>query len=391
MYPHQIERLSEALGRSGLKALIATAPANIAYISGFASPDGSAFLARRFAVFTTDGTALVVPALDLSAVLAEGVEVDHVVCFGSLGARVTAPASAAEFTSRAEIAAEALPGPVEALGAALDRLGIEEGAVGLDASRLTHEAWRLLVDGLSRTRILEASRHLAWARRVKGPYEIECLGHALRIAEEALDVVIQTIERGATEREMATLYATEVLKRGGWPYPPVVAVGERTAIPAPSPADTELRPGAPVRFDVGCVHKGYSASLARTAVLGEPAPSLETMYRAVQAGLEAATAAVMPGGTAGRVLAAGVEAVCASGFPRYALDRAGHGIGLERCEAPELGPDDAAILDLGEVLLVEMPYYEPGSIGVAARDTVLVTSAGGRALNRSHHGLITLD
>ena len=52
MYPHQAERLTAALERHKLDALVAASPANIAYITGFSS------LARR--VYPTQETYAVV-------------------------------------------------------------------------------------------------------------------------------------------------------------------------------------------------------------------------------------------------------------------------------------------------------------------------------------------
>ena len=83
MYPHQAERLQGALERQRLDALIAASPANVAYVTGFSS------LARRvypmletYAVVTRDATALVVPTIDLLAVLESDVDVNHVACHG---------------------------------------------------------------------------------------------------------------------------------------------------------------------------------------------------------------------------------------------------------------------------------------------------------------------
>src|SRR5262245_9606251 len=63
VYPHQAERLTEVLARAGLDALIATSPANVAYVTGYASPVATA--SGRFAIFSSHGTALVVPAAEL--------------------------------------------------------------------------------------------------------------------------------------------------------------------------------------------------------------------------------------------------------------------------------------------------------------------------------------
>lgn len=390
MYPHQAERLSEALERARLGALVATSPGNIAYLTGFRRSTEAGVPAPMFGIFTRQGTALVLPAMDAPMVATDAV--DHVVCFGEFHAAFPDPPTVEARRLEAIVRTPA-GGPAEAVAAALERLGIFGGSVALDESRLTHQAWTDLADRLAGTgiTIVAGAGHLGVARRVKGPYEIECLGHALRAAEEALDVVIQTIERGMTEREAATLFTAEVVKRGGRPYPPMIAMGERSGIPAPWPTDRALRAGDFVRFDVGCVYNGYCSSVGRTAVLGAPAARQEAAYRAVQAGLETAIAAVAAGVPAARVFDTAMAAVRADGLPQYERDGIGHGIGLEPHEPPELAHGSGTPLELGEVLCIETPYYEIGALGVSVKDTVLVTSAGARVLNRSRHDLVVLD
>jgi Xaa-Pro dipeptidase len=387
MYPHQAERLCDALDRAGLAALVGTSPANLAYIAGFRRQLERSFGSHQFAVFTPRATALVLPVADSPTIVAEGADADEVMQFDP----VPMAGSPASDRRPRDSGSRETAGAVAALATALERLGVRHGPIGLDESWLTHSAWKRLVEGLPGIHVVAASHHLAAARRVKGPYEIECLGHALRISEEALDVVIQTIERNTTEREAATVFGVEVLKRGAWPRPPIVAVGQRAAIPAPTPTDAPLRPGALVRFDVGCLYKGYHASVARTAVLGEPTQQHETAYKALQASLEAATAEMTAGTSVGRVFLSAVDVVRASGLPEHAGTIVGHGIGLDPYEPPALGPDHEPLLELGEVVCLEVSFYDPGAAGLSARDTILVTSAGGRALNRSHHGLVVLD
>jgi Xaa-Pro aminopeptidase len=388
VYPHQAERLSEALERARLDALVATSPENIAYLTGFRRSTEAGVPAPVFGIFTRQGAALVLPAMDVPMVSTDAI--DHVVCFGEFHAAFPDPPTAE--AQRLEAIVRAAAGnPAEAVAAALERLGIFQGSVGLDESRLTHQAWTDLADRLAGIKIVAGAGHLGAARRVKGPYEIECLSHALRVAEEALDVVIQMIERGTTEREAATLFTTEIVKRGGRPYPPMIAMGERSGIPAPWPTDRALRAGDLVRFDVGCAYNGYCSSVGRTAVLGEPATRQEAAYRAIQGGLETAVAAVTAGGAAARVFDMAMSAVRANGLSQYERGDIGHGIGLEPHEPPDLASGSGTPLEMGEVLCLETSYYEIGTMGVSVKDTVLVTSAGARVLNRSRHDLVVLD
>jgi Xaa-Pro dipeptidase len=387
VYPHQTERLTEALTRGRLGALVATSPDNVAYLTGRRGFTEGLYDARTFAVFTPKATALVVPAIDVPAVVAEAVDVDHVVCHGELVAAFPERQSA-EVRRIQEIVSATASSPADALVAALALTGIRGESVGLDESRLGPAAWQDLVARLSGLEAVPAAEHLAEARRVKSPYEIECLDRALRIAEEALDVVIQALERGMTERDAAMLYAGEIVKRGASPLRAVVAMGNRTWIPAPRPTDRALRSGDLVRFDVGAMHTGYCGSVARTAVFGEPTPQVERAYLALQTGLEAASDAARPGTSAGHIVE---TAVRAEGLPHDACPLLGHGIGLASLERPELAAGGVAIIEAGEVLCVEAPYYDIGSMGLAVRDTLLITSAGARAMNRSRHDLVVLD
>jgi Xaa-Pro aminopeptidase len=390
MYPHQAERLTQTLDRAGLDALVATAPENVAYVTGFRSVTEAVFHTQQLAVFARGGTALVTPAIDPPSIVADGADANHVVCFGGFLAQFAEPASA-EVRRVREILAARAASPADALARALDALGVTGGAVGVDETRLTPDGWKRITDRLGDLRVVNGAGLFLEARRVKAPWEIECLDRALRICEEALNEVIQMLKPGVTEREALRVWEAEVIKREAAPLPAVIATGSRAAIPAPWPTERALRPGDLVRFDVGCVYRGYCGTVARVAVMGEPGSRETAAFDAVQAGLEAAVRAVKPGVAAGRVHAAAVEAVRAGGLERYERIHVGHAIGLEPYERPKLSAGNETALEVGEVFRVEIPYFEIGALGLNVKDTVLVTTGGTRLMNRSHHGLVVLD
>src|SRR5262249_55416315 len=134
----------------------------------------------------------------------------------------------------------------------------------------------------------------------------------------------------------------------------------------------------PARFDVGCTYKGYCSSVGRTAVLGQPSPQQENAYGWVQAGIEAATAAVKAGVTAGHVFDRTAEAFRANDRPRFERESVGQGIGLSPCKRPELASDNEVPLQLGEVLQLEVTCIEMSSMSARVTDTILVTSTGAR-------------
>lgn len=389
MYPHQTERLTAVLEREGLEALVATTPANLRYVTGFRSLVEAVFHTRQFAVFGRRGTALVVPAVDVVPIVLDAVPVDHIVCFGGFVLPASdRPAPGAE-RLHAILEARAKD-PGEALVRALDALDVRSGRVGVDDGGVPPPLWTMLIERLAPRAVVPAFDHFLAARRVKAPYELECLERALHIAEEALNSVIQVLKPGVTEREAIGLYEAEVLKRGAETYPAIMVFGERSAIPAPWPTDRALRSGEIIRFDLGCVFKGYYGSVARSAVTGMPDERQQQASEAVEAGLEAALATIKPGVPAARVHQAAIEAARKSlpGFVRYQV---GHGIGLEPYERPKLGEGVATQLEAGEVLRVDVPYWKPGWGAVHLRDTVLVTTRSHHVLNRSARGLLVLD
>ncbi len=390
MYPHQIDRLTGTLEGEGLAALIGTTAENVFYMTGFRSLNHGTFRTPQFAIWTPRGTALVVPAVDVPAIMADAIEVDHVVSFGGFVCSYV-DTLAPEHRHVRERTEARVQSPAHGLAAALDALGVREGRLGLDEGNVARAAWDRISSHLAAYTVIPAAAALLTTRRVKSPYEIECLARALGIVEEALNAVVQMLKPGVTEREAAALYESEVLRRGAAFSPSSVAFGERTWIALPPPTERALKTGELIKLDVGGIHKGYHASLARTAVMGAPNPRQIAAAEAVQAGLEAGIDAVKPGATAGQIYEAVMSAARGAGLPGFARGHVGHAIGLEPYERPKLDAGKSTTLEAGEVLRIEVPHLEVGWAGVAMRDTVLVTTRGSSVLNRSARGLVVLD
>ncbi len=391
MYPHQAERLAAALATGGLDALVATTPANIAYITGLGSLVQALYPQLEFfAVSAASGTALVVPTIEAATVVSEAVRADHLQCHGPF---VYAAGERSDEISRRihALATAATPTAAAALAGALTALGVRRGRIGLDEGGLTPSRWRRLAAELGAYELMETGAALTEARAVKGPWEIECLERALGIAEEALNQVVQMLKPGVTEREAARLFEEELGRRGASPYSTTILFGERGAFPAAPPSERGLRMGDLVRFDVGCLFKGYRSDLGRTAIMGEPTARQERAWNAIAAGLEAAVDEIKPGATGALVFQRAIAAAREAGLPGYDRHHVGHGIGLEAFEPPRLAADSQAVLEAGMVLRVETPYYEPGWGGLHAKDTVLVSLKGSQSMNRSARGLVMLD
>ena len=390
MYPHQAERLGAELERQRLDALVASSPANVAYVSGFSS------LARRvyptqetYAVVTRDATALVVPTIDVLAVLESDVDVNHLACHGRFHLDVE---GARDQTARhfAAVVAEPAATAADALVQVLRALGVRTGRVGLDDALLPSATVAAVREALRGYTVESGSEALASARLVKSPFELDALQRALHVAEEAVNVVLALLAPGVTEREAAEAFEREVIAQGARPYCTIVAFGAGSAVPAPWPTDRALRAGDLVRFDLGCSVKGYHSDVARMAVMGEPTDRQQGMFDAIHAGLEAALDTVRPGATGAAVFDAAVSAARKAGLARFDRHHVGYGIGLEPAEPPRLAPAGGP-LEMGMVLREETPYYVVGETGLNVKETVVVTRTGCQPMNRSHRGLVVLD
>ncbi len=385
MYPHQLERLTAALERHGLDALVAVTDDNVRYVTGFSSAVASVYRGHRtFGVFTRGGAALVVPMIDAIALADDPVDVDVVVPYGDfvvergsgdIGRRLTAwvERRAADST--------------EALRRALAALDASAGAIGVDEAGLTTDAWTALASLSPRP----ASAALADARTVKGPYEIDAIARALHVAEQAANTVMQLLKPGMTEREAATTFQEDVVRRGGTPYLTLVGFGPRAGLPASPPSTRALRSGELVRLDLGAIVDGYRCDVARTAVMGAPSDRQEGLYEAVAAGHERAMDSVRPDATGAALFDITLAATRAAGLDAYARHHVGHGVGLAHWEAPVLAPGDTTPIEPGMVIQVENAWYELGWGGVHLKDTLLVTRGGAQSMNRSARGLVVLD
>jgi Xaa-Pro aminopeptidase len=394
VYPHQAERLAAALEAGGFEALVASSPANVAYVTGFSSLARAVQPATEiYAVVARGGTALVVPTMDAPAVVQGDARADHVVCHGRFFYEYGPAASArtADAVSRLRaLAAEPAGSAADALAMALGLVGVRGGRVGLDDAALPAARVATLERRLAGHVLEPASEAFATARLVKSPYEIDCLQQTLHLTEESLDAVLDMLRPGVTERETATAFEGEAARRGGACYRTIVAFGAGAAVPAPWPTERALRPGDFVRFDLGCVARGYHSNVARMAVMGEPSQRQQAIFDALHAGMEALLGGLRPGSSAGQVFDAGVAAVRKAGLPGFERHHLGHAIGLEPVEAPWLAPGGAA-LEMGMVVCAETPWYAPGEAGLTVTETALVTRTGAHVLNRSHRGLVVLD
>jgi len=265
-----------------------------------------------------------------------------------------------------------------------------------EGRRVGFEAERCTVGSSQRLR--EANHLVTWRpvgpvlelmRRRKDEGEKESIARAIGIAEDALAEIARRIAPGQTEREVSGMLE-ERLRVGGserLAFEPIVASGERGALPHGRATDRVLREGELVTLDFGAVYGGYHADITRTWALGDGPPEAERWQEAVDAAINAALEVAAPGRACREVDAAARSVIESHGFGQFFVHNLGHGLGLEVHEEPRLGPKSTDILEEGMVVTIEPGIYVPGVGGLRIEEDVVIERAGAHLLTSTPRGL----
>jgi Xaa-Pro aminopeptidase len=217
----------------------------------------------------------------------------------------------------------------------------------------------------------------------KDAAEIEAIRAAARLADTALEEVLERGLAGRTERDVALDIEFTMRRLGAQApsFPPIVAGGAHGALPHAEPRDVAIEPGVLCVIDWGAQLDGYASDCTRTFATGEVDRRDAEIYELVRRAQEAALAAVRPGPTAREVDAVAREIIEAAGHGEHFGHGLGHGVGVEVHEGPRLSRQSDDRLAAGQVVTVEPGVYVPGATGVRIEDLVAITEDGCEVLS----------
>lgn len=288
---------------------------------------------------------------------------------------------------------------LEAAAEALNKAGVK--AVGVEGNRITVGELEALKRLAPKITFVPVDGAIEAQRAVKDPGEVEKIREAVRVAERGFKMFLATLREADTEKDMVDALEGYVRRAGarGTSFPPIVAAGERGALPHAPPTDKVLGDSAKLLVDWGA-DLGYKSDITRTFrspfgtspsrrnKLERVGYDFEKLYAVVLAAQNAALAAIRPGVPAKDVDAAARKVFAATTIPKYPDLRLadyfthglGHGIGLEVHEAPKIRANSEDVLEIGMVVTIEPGIYIPGWGGIRIEDDVLVTHDGCKLL-----------
>lgn len=378
------QRVQAVLKGEGLDAIVASAPENVFYVSGYRSLASSVIRGVQiYAVLNSQSLALVLSRADVPCALEAGLPEAELFSYGGFHFDLQEANPQHGFPMEVQsVLSRSYATPMEALTAALDRMAGDSKSVAADRAGLSLEVWEGLTNRYGTPQIRDGADLFRSVRRAKTEDEVERIEMATRISEDAIFATLQQVREGMTEQEMVQIFEQQELKDGGRPWFTVIACGERAAFADSPPTSRPLKLGDIIRFDVGCTYGGYHSDIARTAVFGSPTTKLVDYYNAILAGEQREFEYLRPGVLANEVFHRAMETVRSEGIPHYERHHCGHGIGLEVYDPPLIGPNDQTVLEEGMVFCLETPYYEIGWGGLLIEDTVVITKEGARMFNQ---------
>lgn len=345
------DKLRRAMVRAGADALLVTDFQNVTYLTGFTGDDSYLMLRADGETLLSDGR--------YTTQLSEecpGLEVEI------RAPNVQMLDAVARLARRARTA----------------RLAIE-------AESMTVAFRDQLAGKLPKIQLVNTAGLVAQLRLCKDRDEVRRIRRAIECAEKAFAAVCAAIEPEKTEKEVADELDHSMRRLGahGASFPPIVAVGPRSALPHAPATGQRIGEGGFFLVDWGARDDLYVSDLTRMVIRGKLSAKLRRVYEVVLAAQAGAIEAIRPGIAAKDVDAVARNIIADAGFGRRFGHGLGHGIGLDVHEGPRLASTSDTVLRPGMVVTVEPGVYLPGWGGVRIEDDVLVTRNGCEVLSRA--------
>jgi Xaa-Pro aminopeptidase len=260
----------------------------------------------------------------------------------------------------------------------------EIGALGLEATAITHADWAALAEAAPGVELHAVDDELVPLRITKAADEVEAIGRACALTDACFAHLLDWIRPGMTEAAVAWEIERTFRASGaeGLAFDTIVLAGPRAAMPHGRPSDATVERGTVLLIDFGCIVDGYRSDMTRTLFVGEVPDEIRRHHDAVREAQAAAIEALAVGVDGQAVDAVARSRIEADGVEPYGHGL-GHGIGLETHEAPRLRRDHPATLEADMVFSVEPGIYLPGVTGIRIEDIVVLEASGPRLLTAS--------
>ena len=229
-------------------------------------------------------------------------------------------------------------------------------------------------------------------RAVKTQDELGFISKAQSLTEQTLDYILPRIAPGKTEREIMLdmEFFMRSLGAEGVSFDFIVVSGKNSSLPHGVPTDKKIEKGDFVTMDFGAIVNGYCSDMTRTVAIGNVSDEQRLVYDTTLKAQLAAIDAISAGKVCGDIDKIARDIIYDAGYKGCFGHSLGHSVGIDVHEAPNLSPNNQAVLEVGNVVTVEPGIYLENKFGVRIEDMVCVTESGCINLTSSPKELIIL-
>ncbi len=349
------ERLRRSLMAAGAEMLAVGNPINVTYLTGFTGDSTWLLLSKDRAILVSDGRYQVQIAEECP----------------NLETSIRPPDRTI----------------LEAVASAIVQSGARN--VGVEATHMTLADAEKLRDLAKSVAFQPTIGLVEDLRRIKDDTEIAEIRDAIWIAEKAFAMFCALLKGSDTEKSLADAMDGYLRRAGGTgsSFPPIVAVGDRSALPHAPPIDRRVDESSFLLLDWGAAGRMYNSDLTRIILTDSLLRNSGSGRRPVESDLRKRYTVVLRAQQiAIDLLRPGVKASDVDRAVRAFLEREGvnsnfnhglgHGIGLQVHEGPYLRSNSNDVLAAGMVVTVEPGIYFAGWGGIRIEDDVLITPEG---------------
>lgn len=238
---------------------------------------------------------------------------------------------------------------------------------------------------------LEQSSFVEELREIKSPKEIEIISQACAISDQAFTKLLDFIQIGKTELELANFLDFEMRKLGasGISFDTIVASGIRSAMPHGVASQKKIESGDVITFDFGCYYQNYVSDMTRTIVINQASDEIKSVYETVLSANQAVIDQARAGISYGAYDQFARSIIENAGYGDYFTHSIGHGIGIDIHEEPFFANRELKLIE-NQVITDEPGIYLPNQFGVRIEDDLVVTQTGVSVLTHAPKELIVL-
>lgn len=330
-------RILELASKFKCTAVLATAPENIFYLSGY--------WGEGFLFLESSGASLIVPRLELEKASSSAIDVKIVQA--------------------------------------------DRGQMMYEKLREASRGETVCVDNPSADKFLKIKKYVKRAklapevfynaRMVKDEEEADRLVRGGAVMDRVLSKAVEAIRPGLAEYRIAEEIVAEMMRLGASPVlhrstisPVIIASGPNSAYPHAEPTSRTIQKGDFVVVDIVLRFEGYVIDATRTFHVGPISKEELKVYSAVMEAQRRGVEALSLGRELSEVDRACRSYLTEAGLGELFIHSTGHGIGLEVHEPPWIRPDSSEKLEKGMAFTIEPGVYLPGKYGVRIEDSILM-------------------